>query len=70
MNPISISEMIGSALGKQMKAEYDLLLEMDRRSILRYGIRVGMRLGKSIQSEAVPDSYVEEIYKNWKECSC
>ncbi len=70
MKPPSISDMIGNALGSKIQAEYNRLLERDRRSALRYGLRMGMRLRKSVEGEELPDSYVEEIYKNWKECSC
>ncbi len=62
--------MIGKTLGPKIQAEYNHLLERDRLSALRYGLRMGMRLGKSVVGEELPDAYVQEIYKNWKECSC
>lgn len=67
MKAVSIGEMIGSKLGKQAQEDYNRVRNRDDRSILKFGIKTGMRIGKSVVGEELPDDYLEEIYKRWLE---
>jgi hypothetical protein len=65
MKPVSIADMIGSRLGKEMQSDYLRLLDKDRRAILRHGLKVGRSLGKSVTGNELPEYYVDEGYKRW-----